>query len=60
MKPLAEKEVLMEKCRFCNADLEENNSLCPSCGKDNAPEQTPEVAQTAPETEAALPEADAA
>lgn len=50
----------MEKCRFCNADLEENNSLCPSCGKDNAPEQTPEEVMTAPKTEDIPPEADAA
>lgn len=26
----------MEKCKFCQADLEENSTLCPNCGKDNA------------------------
>lgn len=25
----------MEKCKFCQADLEEGNPLCPACGKDN-------------------------
>ena len=26
----------MEKCKFCQADLAENSSVCPSCGADNA------------------------
>ena len=26
----------MEKCKFCQAELEENVTLCPECGKDNA------------------------
>lgn len=26
----------MEKCRFCEAELEENSTVCPECGKDNA------------------------
>ncbi len=26
----------MEKCKFCQAELEENGAVCPSCGKDNA------------------------
>ena len=44
----------MEKCRFCGAELPENETLCPGCGKENA-EQTPEateVEETAPVTEA--------
>ena len=32
----------MEKCRFCNADLEEGSAVCPSCGRNNEAEQTPE------------------
>lgn len=28
----------MEKCKFCEAELEEGVTLCPSCGKDNAEE----------------------
>lgn len=28
----------MEKCKFCQADLEEGNPLCPACGKDNREE----------------------
>lgn len=26
----------MEKCKFCQADLAENGTFCPCCGKDNA------------------------
>lgn len=26
----------MEKCKFCQAELAENSTVCPSCGKDNA------------------------
>ena len=26
----------MEKCKFCDAELEEEVTLCPACGKDNA------------------------
>jgi len=26
----------MEKCKFCEAELEEESTLCPQCGKDNA------------------------
>ena len=26
----------MEKCKFCNADMMEGNTVCPVCGKDNA------------------------
>ena len=28
----------MEKCKFCQAELAENETFCPSCGKDNAEE----------------------
>lgn len=37
----------MEKCKFCQAQLEEGNSVCPVCGKDNG------EAKAAPETSAA-------
>lgn len=29
----------MNKCRFCLAELPENTTVCPSCGKDNAGEK---------------------
>ena len=47
----------MEKCKFCEAELEEGVTLCPGCGKDNAGDQAPaeEVAEIA-ETEAAVTE----
>jgi predicted amidophosphoribosyltransferase len=28
----------MKNCKFCNAELEENSTVCPSCGKENAEE----------------------
>ena len=31
-------------CKFCNAELLEEVTLCPACGKDNAEEMTEEVA----------------
>ena len=30
-------------CKFCNAELPEEVTLCPACGKENAEEVTPEV-----------------
>lgn len=42
----------MDKCKFCQGELEENSTVCPFCGKDNAAEEAPE----APVTEEALPE----
>ena len=33
-------------CKFCNAELSEEVSLCPACGKDNAEEMTEEVVAT--------------
>lgn len=49
----------MEKCKFCQADLEEGNPLCPACGKDNREEvqerSTEEVAaQQEPSAEEAV------
>ena len=32
----------MEKCKFCQAELAENETICPSCGKDNAEETAAE------------------
>ncbi len=42
----------MEKCKFCQADLAENGTFCPSCGRNNA-EETAHVEETAPVEEAA-------
>ena len=28
----------MEKCKFCQEELTEGSTVCPHCGKDNAPE----------------------
>lgn len=42
----------MEKCKFCQAELEEEVTVCPSCGKDNAEaEETAAIEETAPEAE---------
>lgn len=44
----------MEKCKFCQAELEEDVTVCPSCGKDNAEteEAVPAEENVAPESEA--------
>ena len=34
----------MEKCKFCQAELAENGTVCPSCGRDNAEEIVTEEA----------------
>ncbi len=55
----------MEKCKFCQAELEEGVPRCPACGKDNAemaeetmaPEQTAETEAAAEETAEAPGEA---
>ena len=42
-------------CKFCNAELPEEVTLCPACGQDNAAEVTEETAVT--ETEKTTEEA---
>lgn len=32
----------MEKCKYCQEELEEGSTVCPHCGKDNAAEETVE------------------
>ena len=39
-------------CKFCGAELAEDMTLCPSCGKDNAVEEAPEETLAAEETAA--------
>ena len=36
----------MEKCKFCQEELEEGVTLCPACGKDNQEEPAAEVGET--------------
>ncbi len=36
----------MEKCKFCQAELAEESTVCPSCGKDNAEEIVEEAVVT--------------
>lgn len=45
----------MEKCKFCGAELEEEVTLCPACGKDIAADETeqPPAEEAARETKAA-------
>ena len=50
----------MEKCKFCQEELAEGSTVCPHCGKDNAPE-TEKVAPAEEVTEeTAAPEEAAA
>lgn len=40
------------KCKYCSAELEENQSVCPACGRDNdAPEETTEMEAAVAEEE---------
>ena len=32
--------MIMEKCKYCQAELAENGTFCPNCGRDNAEEET--------------------
>ena len=50
----------MEKCKFCQAELEENVTLCPACGKDNAEAEEVTAAEetAAPEAELTAEEAE--
>lgn len=43
----------MEKCKYCQAELAENGTVCPSCGKDNAETEVTEEVVTAAEETAA-------
>lgn len=46
----------MEKCKFCQAELEENSTVCPNCGKDNAAvEEKPEVQPASEEEKTGTP-----
>ncbi|MGM9604591.1 MAG: hypothetical protein ACI3XG_05960, partial [Faecousia sp.] len=36
----------MKTCKFCNAELPEGTTVCPSCGKDNAQKQTLSAGKT--------------
>ncbi len=46
----------MEKCKFCQAELAENGTFCPSCGRDNAAETEEMIpAEEAVSTEEAAP-----
>lgn len=44
----------MEKCKFCDAQLEEGSTICPSCGKDNGAQEAP--VEEAPAEQAAAQE----
>ena len=48
----------MEKCKFCQEELAEGSTVCPHCGKDNAPENETETVTSAEEVteETAAPE----
>ncbi len=44
------------KCKFCDAELEQDNPVCPQCGRDNAAMPQSEIAQDAPCPESEMPE----
>ena len=53
---LSEKEDIIMDCKFCQHPLEEGNSVCPSCGKDNAEEKLTEEIPAAEEAASAVEE----
>ena len=48
-----EMRIIMEKCKFCQAELEENVTLCPACGKEQGEEIAPAEETAAAEAAAA-------
>ena len=46
----------MAKCKFCQAELAENGTFCPSCGRDNAETETTPVEENVPAAETAAQE----
>lgn len=49
----------MENCKFCQAEMEENSTVCPGCGKDNAEPETDTQEVIAEETAEVAPAAEA-
>ena len=46
----------MNKCKFCQAEMAENGSFCPVCGKDNREEEIPVVTEPVTAEEVAAQE----
>lgn len=46
----------MSKCKFCQAELEEDSLICPSCGGDNSPASEPAPSEETPAPETTTPE----
>ena len=38
-----EMRIIMNKCKFCQAEMAENGTFCPACGKDNNEEMIAET-----------------
>ena len=49
----------MKKCSFCGADMDEELTVCPACGKEQAAQQPEAAQEAAPAEEAPAPEAPA-
>ena len=49
----------MKKCSFCGADMEEELTVCPACGKEQAAQQPEAAPEAAPAEEVPAPEAPA-
>ena len=45
----------MDKCKFCQEELAEGSTVCPHCGKDNAPQKEDEAVNTAQAVSEELP-----
>lgn len=49
----------MKKCSFCGADMDEELTVCPACGKEQAAQQPEAAPEAAPAEEVPAPEAPA-
>ena len=45
----------MDKCKFCQEELAEGSTVCPHCGKDNAPQKEDEAVNTVQAVSEELP-----
>ena len=46
----------MNKCKFCQAEMADNGTFCPVCGRDNREEEIPVVTEPVPAEEIAAQE----
>ena len=56
LSPVSGQEEALMNCKFCGAQMGEDEKICPCCGKDNTLEETNPVEETTPAEEVTLAE----